>query len=146
MLANTAKKNREVVERFLNHTHSNDLADLAVIDETVAENIVCHGFPGEPICDREAYKNFFRNFRQSFDNMDWTIHALVADSTYVSARWEIEATHCGPFAGVEASGQRVRFNGMVLYRMERGRIAETWLQINELMLLQAIGALPAQAA
>jgi hypothetical protein len=35
---------------------------------------------------------------------------------------------------------------MVLYRMENGLIAETWLQINELSLLGQIGALSAEAA
>ncbi|MDN3720162.1 ester cyclase [Roseibium salinum] len=78
--------------------------------------------------------------------MDWTVHALIADETHVCARWEITATFSGDFAGVKADGRRVTFDGMVLYRMERGLIAETWLQINEMQLLTAIGAIPALAA
>jgi predicted ester cyclase len=78
--------------------------------------------------------------------MDWTVHALVADEEYVSARWEITATHSGDFAGVKADGRRITFDGTVLYRMENGRIAETWLNIDQLKLLVAIGALPALAA
>jgi hypothetical protein len=35
---------------------------------------------------------------------------------------------------------------MVLYRMQDGLIDETWLHINETMLLSAIGAMPALAA
>jgi predicted ester cyclase len=139
-------RNRATVERFLAGTHSKNIADVDVIDETVGTNIACHGFPGIEISDHESYKTFFRVFRRSFDDMDWTVHALVADERYVSARWEIEATFCGDFAGVKADGRRVTFDGMVLYRMEGGLIIETWLYINEMALLRQIGAVPALAA
>lgn len=139
-------RNRAVVERFLTGTHSKNIADVEVIDDTVGESIVCHGFPGPEITDHESYKRFFRVFRQSFDDMDWIVHALVADEHYVSVRWEIRATFVGDFAGVKADGRRVAFDGMVLYRLENGLIAETWLHINEMELLRQIGALPAMAA
>ncbi|HKJ53682.1 MAG TPA: ester cyclase [Gammaproteobacteria bacterium] len=143
---NTIDRNRRTVERFLSGTHSKHIEDVDVIDDTVGPNITCHGFPGQPIVDHESYKDFFRFFRRHFDDMDWTVHALVADERFVCARWEIEATFVGDFAGVEADGRRVTFDGMVLYRMEDGLIAETWLHINEMRLLDEIGALPAIAA
>lgn len=139
-------RNRATALRFLNGTHSRDIADVAVIDDTVAPEVTCHGFPGGDPVDHESYKNFFRTFRKSFTDMDWTVHALVADEHYVSARWQIRATHSGDFAGVKADGRRITFEGMVLYRLEGGLIVETWLQIDQLGLLGAIGALPAQAA
>jgi predicted ester cyclase len=139
-------RNRAVVERFFAGTHSKNISDIDVIDDTVSTNIVCHGFPGAEISDHEAYKNFFRVFRRSFNDMDWTVHALVADEQFVAVRWEIQATFVGDFAGVKADGRRVSFDGTVFYRMENGLIAETWLQINELSLLSQIGAIPALAA
>jgi len=142
----TIARNRAVVERFLAGTHSRDISDVDVITDTVAEKVVCHGFPGAAITDHESYKSFFRVFRQSFDDMDWTVHALVADERFVAAHWAIDATFVGDFAGVPADGRRISFDGMVLYRMEDGLIAETWLQINELALLGQIGAIPAMAA
>jgi predicted ester cyclase len=138
--------NRRTAERFLNGTHSKDIADVDVIDDTVGPHITCHGFPGTTITDHESYKAFFRTFRQSFTDLDWKVHALVADENYVSARWQIWATHSGDFAGVKADGRRITFDGMVLYRMEDGLIVETWLHINEMMLLSQIGAIPALAA
>ena len=143
---NIAETNRRVVARFLAGTHSPDIEDIAVIDHTVGETILCHGFPGFVINDHESYKAFFRVFRQSFTDMDWKVHALLADETYVAARWTIDATFSGDFAGVKADGRRITFNGMVLYRMEDGLIVETWLHINETMLLSAIGAIPTLAA
>lgn len=142
---NVVHINRTTVERFLNGTHSPNIEDVKIIDETVATNIACHGFPGFEITDHESYKQFFRIFRQSFTDMDWSIHALVADEDHVSARWEIRATFSGDFAGVTADHRRISFDGMVLYRMESGLIAETWLHINEMKLLSEIGAMPLAA-
>lgn len=144
-MSNVVHINRTTVERFLNGTHSPNIEDVGIIEETVAPNIACHGFPGFEIADHESYKQFFRIFRQSFTDMDWTIHALVADEDYVSARWEIQATFSGDFAGVTADNRRISFDGMVLYRMENGLIAETWLHINEMKLLSEIGAMPLAA-
>lgn len=144
--AEQIERNRATAERFLNGTHSKNIADVAVIDDTVGPQVTCHGFPGGDPFDHESYKNFFRTFRKSFSDMDWKVHALVADENYVSAHWQIWATHSGDFAGVSADGCRITFEGMVLYRLEDGLIVETWLQIDQLGLLGAIGALPALAA
>ncbi len=54
--------------------------------------------------------------------------------------------HTGPFAGVPATGRRVSFTGVALYRMESGLIAEAWLHLDELALLSQIGAVQALAA
>ena len=145
-MSNIAELNRKVAEAFLAGTHSHDIEDVKVIDDTVTENVVCHGFPGGNPFDHESYKGFFRRFRQSFTDMGWKVHALVADDTHVAARWQIWATFSGDFAGQSADGRRITFDGMVLYRLQDGKIAETWLHINETMLLSAIGAIPALAA
>lgn len=144
--SDTIDANRRTVARFLAGTHGPDLAGLAVIDETVSPAIVCHGFPGGDPVDRESYKAFFRTFRQAFDGMAFTTHVTVADEAFVAVRWRVEVDHVGAFAGVEPDGRRIGFDGMALYRMERGLIAETWLHIDELQLLAGIGAIPALAA
>lgn len=142
------ERNRDTVERFLAGTHAPDLSGLSVIDDTVGESIRGYGFPGglDPV-DRESYKQFFRVFRGAFGNMGFKLHSLVADAHHVAARFEVSVNHVAPFAGVEPDGRRVVFEGMALYGMKDGRIVRTWLQIDQLSLLQQIGAVPvAQAA
>jgi steroid delta-isomerase-like uncharacterized protein len=136
----TAKSlaNRLTVEKFLAGTHSNDLADLRVIDETVNEDIRCHGFPGFDASSREEYKAWFRFFQASFSNMAFEVTALVADEDHVAARWIVHADHTGDFAGIPATGQRITFDGVAVYRMRDGRISETWLHANETALMVGI--------
>lgn len=143
------QRNKATVATFLAGTHSVDPDGLSVIDETVADGIVGHGFPGFPgggFRGREPYKAFFRNFRTSFDQMRFRTLAMIATDDYVSAHWQAWATHSGPFRGIEADGRRVVFDGVALYRMERGLIAECWLTINESLLLSQLGRRRARAA
>ena len=136
------ERNKATVARFLAGTHSPDIADVEVIDETVVPHIRCHGFPGFPdgeFGDRESYKAFFRVFRKSFSDMMFETTRMIATEDFVSAHWEIRATHGGEFRGIAPDGARVVFDGVALYRMEDGRIAETWLHINEPLLLSQLG-------
>lgn len=136
------ERNKATVARFLGGTHSENIDDVEVIDDTVAPHIVCHGFPGFPngeFRDRESYKAFFRTFRRSFDGMSFDTLETIATREFVSAHWAIRATHSGEFQGIEPDGTRVVFDGVALYRMENGLIAETWLTINEPLLLSQLG-------
>ena len=141
--------NKTTVARFLAGTHSANIDDVEVIDDTVVPHIVCHGFPGFPngeFRDRESYKAFFRTFRQSFSDMTFETLKTIATEEFVSAHWEIWATHSGEFQGIEPDGASVVFDGVALYRMEDGLIAETWLTINEPLLVSQLGKGRARAA
>lgn len=136
------ERNKATVAEFLAGTHSGNIDDVEVIDETVVPDIVCHGFPGFPngeFHDRESYKAFFRIFRQSFSDMSFETLKTIATEEYVSAHWEIWATHSGEFQGIAPDGARVVFDGVALYRMRDGKIAETWLTINEPLLVSQLG-------
>lgn len=142
MTTKAIELNRKTVAAFLAGTHSANIDDVEVIDETVAPHIVCHGFPGFPngeFSDRESYKAFFRIFRHSFSDMTFETLKTIATEDFVSAHWEIWATHSGEFAGIRPDGARVVFDGVALYRMENGLIAETWLTINQPLLLSQLG-------
>lgn len=138
-----AAANRRVAEAFIWGTHT---GDLGVIDRTVADTIVCHGFPGGNPTSRETYKAWFARFASGFSNMAFEVLSTVADEEKVAMRWRVSVDHTGPFAGVDPTGKRIVFDGMVLYRIEDGLIVETWLHIDELSLLGQVGALMPLAA
>lgn len=134
--------NRATVAYFLDRTHS---GHFDAVDETVAPGIVTHGFPCHSPQSREEYKQFFEDFNAAFSNMEYRTLALVADDTYVAARFFVGVDHTGPYNGVAPTGRRVEFTGFGLYRLEDGLIAETWLQLDAVSFLSQIGALPVAA-
>lgn len=135
-------RNKDTVARFFEGTHT---GRLEVIDETVAEDIVTHGFPGGDPTSRETYKGWFRGFAESFSNMSSEVLATVADPHRVVLHWRVSVDHTGPFAGVRATGRRVTFDGVAIYRMRAGLIAETWLFPDMPSLLAQIGGARAAA-
>jgi steroid delta-isomerase-like uncharacterized protein len=140
MLSQKALQNKATVEAFLAGTHHADIDAVDVIDETVNPEIVCHGFPGFNPTSRETYKDWFRFFRAHFTNMTFEVPVLIADEDHVAARWIVHADHTADFAGVAATGRRISFDGVAVYRMRDGRISETWLHANEAALMAAITA------
>ena len=57
----------------------------------------------------------------------------------MAARWRAHATHLGEYVGVPPTGKQVEFTGISMYRIEGGRIAESWTVKDELSLMCQIG-------
>ena len=133
------RRNAACVRRFLDATHR---GELDVIDELVDAAIVTHGFPcAKSPASRAEYRAFFEHLADQWADMRFDLHALVADEDFVAARFTVTGTHAGEVMGIAATGRRVSFDGMALYRMRDGRIAETWLHPDGLAILHQLGVL-----
>ena len=85
---------------------------------------------------------------QAFPDGVWTIADLVAEGDRVAVRWSFQGTQLGELAafGLPATGNRVSFSGINLYRITDGLITEIWEGYDRLPLLQQLGLMPAPAA
>jgi steroid delta-isomerase-like uncharacterized protein len=117
----------------------------ATIDELFAESGVAYG-----LGDTEAevrgpaqLKPFVRNLRDSFPDLQISIHDIVAEDDKVMVRVLLEGTHSGSGLGVPPSGRRIHVAGIVVIRIARGQFIEGWNSWDQLGLLRQIGALPA---
>jgi len=90
----------------------------------------------------EAAKQEAADFRQGFPDVVSTIEDLIAEGNKVVARWRSRATHQGEYMGIPPSGKEVEFTGISVYRIEAGKIAESWNVEDQLGLMQQIGAIP----
>jgi steroid delta-isomerase-like uncharacterized protein len=87
----------------------------------------------------EAARQEASDFRRGFPDVVSTIEDLVAEGDRVAARWSARATHQGEYVGVPPTGKEVEFTGISVYRIEAGRIAESWTVEDELGLMRQIG-------
>jgi predicted ester cyclase len=90
----------------------------------------------------EAAKQEAADFRRGFPDVISTIEDLIAEGDKVVARWRCRATHRGEYMGIAPSGKEVGFTGISVYRIEGGKIAESWTVEDELGLMRQIGAIP----
>ena len=125
------RRNRAVVGRFLEETHS---GHLEVIEQTVSPEIVTHGLFGMDPDSLESYRHFFQVIGVALQEMEFSIDAMVAEGEQVAVRFSLSAIHGGELLGIPASGRPVQFSGMVIYRLVQGLIRETWLYPDHLAL------------
>jgi predicted ester cyclase len=125
----SSEENKAVVRReqeeLWNHTGNLDAAE-----EIFAPDYV------------EAAKQEAADFRRGFPDVVSTIEDLMAEGDKVVARWRSRATHRGEYMGIPPTGKEVEFTGISVYRIEGGRIAESWNSEDQFGLLRQIGAVP----
>jgi predicted ester cyclase len=82
----------------------------------------------------EAAKQEAADFREGFPDVVSTIEDLIAEGDKVVARWRARATHQGEYMGIPPTGKEVEFTGISIYRIEAGKIAQSWNEEDELGL------------
>ncbi len=90
----------------------------------------------------EAARQEAADFRRGFPDVVSTTEDLIAEGDKVVARWRSRATHRGEYMGVSPTGREVEFTGISVYRIEGGRIAESWNNEDRYGLMRQIGAVP----
>jgi predicted ester cyclase len=67
---------------------------------------------------------------------------LIAAGDKVVERSTASATHRGPMMGTAPTNKKITWTEIHIYRLKDGKIAEHWVELSMLELLQQIGALP----
>jgi predicted ester cyclase len=139
----TAEENRATVARYFSEVID---GRRDVLGEIFTPDCAVHrpDLP-EPIRGVEQLRNFLEISRFSLLRTATVVLQTVAEGDWVSARLTHEAEFKDsiftPFGIHEAAGQKVTWSAMALFRFEGGRIAEEWVQRDELGLLRQLGVI-----
>lgn len=132
--------NKAAIRTFYDRSHA---GDLAVYDDMLTPDFVNHGGPAGEIHGPEAFKQAYVGFATAFSDFNTTIDLLVAEGDHVVAYGVASGTHDGPFMGLPPTGNKLRWTGVAIYRLDgEGRIAERWQEIDGLGLFGQLGLLP----
>lgn len=116
---------------------------LDVLDEIASPDFVRHDLGGAPdIAGVERIKRFIAAQRAVFGGLTFTIDDVTAAGDKVVARYSARGTHAGELMGVAPTGKEVAWKGVNIYRIENGKLAETWQLADMLGVMRQIGAVP----
>lgn len=132
-----SEENKVVVRRFFDLLEH----ELALPEDLLAPDIQYH-VPGTPPLDLEAMRMRASEFSSSFSDIHRDVHDLIAEDDRVAFNSTIEMTHSGEYMGIAATGKRLSYLEMGIFRIENGQIAEMWGLSDRLGLMQQIGAPP----
>src|SRR5579862_448503 len=110
---------RRFVDEVITQGHIDRTAEFAW--EDVVEQVP---FPGQGP-GIEGLKDVVRGMRSAFPDLHFSVEEQIAEGDKVSTRFEWTGTHRGDFLGVPATGRSVKVWGMVIDKLQNGRIKET---------------------
>jgi steroid delta-isomerase-like uncharacterized protein len=139
-----AQDNANIVRRFTEKVITQGEMDVAAqfVWEDVVEQVP---FPGQGP-GLEGLKDVLRGMRSAFPDLDFSIKEQISEDNKVASRFEWTGTHQGEFLGVPATGKHVCVWGIVIDRLEVGRIKDTRIIMDIFGLMMQLGVLPPPAA
>jgi steroid delta-isomerase-like uncharacterized protein len=120
------KNNKALVHRLYELM---TMGDLDAIRELLAPNFVDHGvFPGEDDPGPEGYVRWNAAIHDAYSDVRYLIEdQMAAEGDRVVSHLRIKRTHDrGEFAGFPPTGKKYDLPGIVIHRIEGGKIAEEW--------------------
>jgi steroid delta-isomerase-like uncharacterized protein len=119
---------------------------LTVADEILAPDVVFHNpISATGIHGIEEYKQFALRWYKGFPDRIFTINDSVAEGDKIAVRFTITGTHQGEFMGAAPTGNKITVNGMNLFRIEDGKIADVQAFFNPTELTGPLGISPQPA-
>ena len=117
---------------------------LEVLDEIATGNYQENApLPGQGT-GREGLKRRAATFRSTLAQ-HFTVEQVICEGDLVAVRWSARGTHVGEFFGIPPTGRAFTMSGIDIHRMEDGRLAEHWHEVDALGLMQQLGAIPSPA-
>ena len=87
----------------------------------------------------DAWKAFVQGFLTAFPDIQFTMKDQVVSGNMVAMRWTARGTHTGPLGPLPPTGRSVSIDGLLMDRIENGKVAERWEQFNQAVMLQQLG-------
>jgi steroid delta-isomerase-like uncharacterized protein len=134
-------RNVEAQKKFVDAINSGKLDQL---HDLVDPGVVDH----DPAPDQEpgpnGYIQFFSELRTAFPGLKIEIKHTVADDHSVAVAYKMTGIHKGTFLGVPATGHTIVVRGVQIARFYGGRMIERWGTLDELGILEQLGAAPSR--
>jgi steroid delta-isomerase-like uncharacterized protein len=133
--------NKDLVRRF---TEALNAADWDALDALLTEDFIRYSqaTAGPQVNSREEFIQLQESFLVSFPDQRVTIRKLVAEGDEVAGLATYTGTHTGPMGEYPATGRPVESTFLALFRIDAGRIAELWVEWDNVAMLTQLGLFP----
>jgi steroid delta-isomerase-like uncharacterized protein len=137
--------NKDLVRRV---TASLNAADWDALDELLAKDFRRHSqaTSGAQVSSREEFKKLQKSFLASMPDQHVAIEMLIAEGDLVAAYATYTGTQSGPMGQFPATGKSVESKFLSIFRIEDDRIAELWVEWDNLAMLAQLGLFPPPGA
>jgi predicted ester cyclase len=135
---NAVGSNVELVRDYTRRVFNEHNPELA--SEFVTPDVKWHGGTLGSIEGSDNLVTLLRSFIGALPDLNAQEQDIVADGDTVAVRFVVEATHEGELLGIAATGRRLRWDAVDVYRLRDGKISEEWAADDLTAILDAVGA------
>lgn len=128
---------RSVIQRWIAAWNAWDL-DAAV--ELLAEEYVRHDANLPKVVGPRAQRDFRAGLFMAFPDLNLRPERLIAQENLVVVHFTVQGTHRGDFMGMPATGREAPIEAVDIFRLTGDKIAEQWVVMDALGLMQQLGA------
>jgi steroid delta-isomerase-like uncharacterized protein len=94
----------------------------------------------------DGLNDILRGMRSAFPDLHFAVEEQITEGDKVLTRFEWTGTHRGAFIGIPPTSRPVKVWGMVIDRLEGGRIKDTRILMDMLGLMIQLGVFPSPSA
>lgn len=134
----TEEKNKDFIQAY-NEDFWNK-QNIAAFEKYYAVGFIQHSASGD--MNSEQTKGLCQAYFSAFPDLNITTDLLVAEEDKVTKVWTANCTHKGEFLGIKATGKRAVVKGIEVFRIADEKIAEIWMCMDNLGMLQQLGVIP----
>jgi steroid delta-isomerase-like uncharacterized protein len=136
----STQENKAIARRFIQIWGK---GNLDIIDELAAPSISVQ-YPVMPqvIQGSKRFRRVMEGFRSAFPDSDLQIEEEIAEDNKVVICWIFSGTHQGSLLGIPATGKKVRWTGITIYRIADGKVLEERGEEDFLGFFRQIGLVP----
>jgi steroid delta-isomerase-like uncharacterized protein len=132
------KKNKDFIQAF-NEDFWNK-QNIAAFEKYFTGDFISHYPEGD--MNGEQVIGLCKAYFSAFPDLHITIDDLIAEGDKVVKVWTAHSTHKGEFMGIPATGKAIVVKGMEVFRIVDGKIAENWVIMDNLGMMQQLGVIP----
>jgi predicted ester cyclase/heme-degrading monooxygenase HmoA len=133
------EQNKAIVRRMLDSIRS---GDVAVVDEIISPNWVNHDPSLPPFRGREGARQLINLFSSAFSDLHFDIEDMVVEGDKIACRFRFGGINTGSFQGMPPTGKKAEVTATGIFRIVDGKLADNWVNLDALSLLQQLGAVP----
>ncbi len=114
--------------------------DMETFGELVAPGYVYyHPSNAEKPSSLEELREMAKVFWNAFPDMSFSMEDIFAVGDRVTFRFIQRGTHTGDFMGIPATGNTFESSGILISRIEDGKVVEQWEEFDMLGMMQQLG-------
>jgi steroid delta-isomerase-like uncharacterized protein len=131
------EENKEIIRRWAEVWNQ---GNLDAVDEFVSDTYVRHDPNTPKVRGPEEEKQLMAMYLSAFPDLHFTIEDMIAEGDKVVGRLTARGTHKGELLGIPPTDKQITLTMTETFRLGEGKIAEQWVNMDALGMMQQLGA------